>query len=323
MAKEKKEAEKAGEAGVETKELVKVSGVGQDVLDGIGGSMLPAFNPSMTLEQRRDTARQILTKTTRINASISIITGEALYETFENEYWKEWTFDAGGEEGIRNFASFAEYAEEELGMSKREADYHKNIYKKCILEIGLPIDAVRDFAWTKLASMYTILTKDNWMDVFEQVKDLSVSETKRFAAEYIAKRDGKEVPSSTGTRAESDPDADGKGGKITVNFAPEQLNNFNLAMDIAKSHSGSASLANNIDLIATDFVSMNAGSGLDGKLNKLDILIGNISRAYGVELVVKSTDSTKLLAGDDKAAKSEEARSRGRAIAKEKVTAGK
>jgi hypothetical protein len=272
----------AESAAIVTREPVKTSGVGSALWDNTFS--VPALKSDMPLEQRKQVIRETVKKTINVDDRLGLVQGELLYEVKKNDYWKEWTFDDKGEP--RNYKNFDEYIERELDMNRRKAYYLIDIYETFIVKLALPTSVLSDLEWSKAKELTKIIDKDNWPKLIDRIKTMSVSEVKEMAKEL------KGIKTSTGTRATSE---ESTSVRIPFVLAPDQAENVQEALKLAQSLSGSDKAGNNLDLICSEFITSAAGtSGLDGVVSRLDYHIANLKRVYGVDLEIKSVDSSKL-----------------------------
>jgi len=286
--------EVAGTATVAPTEIVKVSGVGSDIWSDVDASFVPVLKKDMPIEQRKSAVRDTIKKTLQVDDRLGIMQGELLFEVSKNGYWKEWTFTDKETSEIRNYKSFDEYVEQELDWKPRKSKYLIAIYEKFVVELGIPIETLREVEWSKAKELVKVIDQDNWQDLLEKIKDMSVVQVIEFARDLAGKE------KTPGTRAEKDPSATVKKSFV---LHPDQAENVENALKVAKAMTGSDKDGNNLDMICTEFVASAAGTGLEGTLAKLDLIISNIQRAFGVKLEVKEVDTDRLKAVEEKAAK--------------------
>lgn len=277
----------AGDADTTTKELVKVAGIGKDIVANV--NILPDLSKDMPLEQRKEVLRDTAKKLQGVDSRSKIVNGEILYEVSKNDYWKEWTYiNEAGE--AANYKNFAEYAEIELDLKKRMAYYLVDVYETFVITLGIPVEILREMDWTKALALKDVIDGDNWIELLDKTKSMSVREVKALAA--TIKKAGKETggKDDTATKAES--------GKVTISFHPEQLVNFNDAVTAAKEFAASDATNHCVDLICSEYLNGLLGTGISGFTMSLDRAVQNLERQFGVKVAIKEIDSerTKKLA---------------------------
>lgn len=285
------EAPVAAPAGEEivapaTEELIKVSGVASELL--AGGLGISPISPDLPIEQRRDAIRQSLKEVGAAGEKLGLVEGELLFEVSKNGYWKDYEFtDEKGEK--RKFASFEEYTQTELGMNRRKAFYLIDIYETYVVKLSLPKEVLGDLEWTKARELTKVITAENWSELLDKAKGMTVVQIQEMV---------KGMKSGTGTAADDGtaPSADAGDEMVKVAFklAPAQHENVMAALALAESMTKSDKKGHNLDLICSDFVASAAGMGAEGALTKLDLLIKNIERTFGVKLTLSEVDPEKF-----------------------------
>jgi len=284
MAEETKAAEVAGDVVEGGTELVKITGVSSEVLGSeAGGTFLPQLSEDMPLDQRKEVIRTSMKKAILVDDRLGLVQGELLYEVAKNGYWKEWTFTDASTGEIRNFKTFDEYVEVELDMKRRKAFYLISIYEKFVVELSLPVEILQSLEWSKAKELIPVINAENWTELLDRIKDMSVKQVIEMAAELKGAK--------AGTRADKEPTT-----TVTLSFKlhPEQAENVTNALKVAETMTGSDKPGNQLDLICTDFVAGAVGAGLEGALGKLDVVIANVERAFGVKLEVKEVDAARF-----------------------------
>lgn len=278
------EEDEDGEEETEVKELVKVDSSDLDFIGSGGNLVLPKFSDDMSIEQRSETARQGALAAVSLQAQNGVLTGHYLYEVFENEYWRSWTFeDETGER--RNFKNFNEYCDSELDMKSRNARYLVEVYKKYVVDLGLPSDVLKDINWTKALALKDVIDEENWQDLFEQTEEMSVAKTKQFVKDIKAggSADDDDAEGSTGTRAESEA---GEKHRVSFSLTDDQFESYEAALEIAKGLTNSDVLATNMDAIFVEFTTGAIGTDLNAKMASLESALQNLQRVYDVKLKI-------------------------------------
>jgi hypothetical protein len=266
----------APEAAKESRELVVTGGEGMAILAG-GLSGLPVITKDMSISERRDAIRVILKKTLDMPDRMDVLTGELLYEVHSNEYWKDFTDKFG--EDTRVYSSFEEYSEHELGIKRRKAYYLIKIYTKFVVELGLSLDILRTLEWSKACLVTEIIDADNWIEILDKLKTMSVAEIKAMVKELKG-----------GKASEASPT-----GTVKRQFVlhPEQAETVDAAVKLAGTMTGSDKEGFALEMICSDFLTSSAGSGFEGALTKLEVAIKTLERAYGVKLTLESVDTVR------------------------------
>lgn len=283
-AEEKPEIKEEEGEVEETTELVVTDGRSFDVLASGDSVFTNQLTADMDPEERKAKVREVLSATETMADRLNLVQGELLYEVTKNQYWKDWTFqDDEGEE--RPFSDFKEYCEGECGISQRKGRYLVSIYEKFVKDLDLPKEILMDLEWSKAKELISIINAENWKDLLDETADMSVRQVKELVASRKPTTEGK--PGKEGDVPEVTK-------PVTFKLAPEQLENVTNALKIAEGMSGSDKRGNQLDLICSDFVGTSAGaSGVEGGLAKLDIIIKNVERAFGVKLEVTEVDEER------------------------------
>jgi len=265
----------------EKKELVVTKGIGASLFDEVSSGLFVPIRDDLPAEQRRDAVREVLRQAVNADEKLSLVKGEMLFEASENAYWKEWTFKPQDEDSERPYASFEEYCENEIGLKKRSGQYLISIYKKFVVELELPKSVLKDMEWAKAKELVSIITAENAADYLDKISGMSLVQVKEFVG---AKK--RELKGEPGTSAEHEPGEAKK--KIMFNLNPDQLENVEGALSIAENLlGGSEDRAKQLDMICAEFKAGTVGMGVEGALTKLDIIMKDIERAFGVKLDVK------------------------------------
>ena len=280
MAKKKDEVEKSEVVTPveEKKELVVTKGVGATLFDESSSGLFVPIRDDLPIEQRRDAVRQVLMQAAVADDKLSLVKGEMLFEASENAYWKEWSFKPTDETTERAYASFDEYCQEEIGLKKRTGYYLISIYKKFVMELDLPRAVLKDLEWSKAKELVNIISAENAGDLLDKISGMSLSQVKNFVSDH------KKIAKGEKPDAEREPAETKK--KIQFNLNVDQLQNVNEALEIAGSLTDSDDKNKQLDMICAEFKAGTVGMGLEGALSKLDIIIKDIERAFGVKIEV-------------------------------------
>jgi hypothetical protein len=269
------------------KEMVLVGGKTLDMWSELATTFSAELDADMPIEQRRDAVRTVLVGSTQADEKLALVQGELLYEARENGYWKDWTFtDEEGED--RSFGSFEEFCLNEMGMKKRKAYYLIEIYQKFVVDLDLPKDVLKDLQWSKAKALCKVIDEDNWSDLLDKIGSMSLRQVEEMVK---AMKSGE---GASGSRSIADKEPSEEMVRINFKLHPDQAENVRAALDVAESMVGSDKKPSHaLDLICSDFMAGVAGTGLEGSLTKLDAIVKNIERAFGVELDVKGVDEDR------------------------------
>lgn len=255
---------------------------------------VPVLKASMSADERREAVRDVMKATSSMDDRLNLVAGEMLYEISRNGYWKEWEFTPEGASVSRKYETFEEYCECEHELKKRKAQYLKSIYEKFVVELELDVDTLRDLEWSKAKELQQIITKKTAAALLAKTKDWSLKKIQ----EHVRKVLGKTSPSST-------PDENRV--KIVFKCTAEQSENIYAALDFAKSMSKSDILSTNLDLICSDFLAGSSEKGLAGVMGKLDVIVANLERSFGVKIKIDVGDTERFEQLQKEAAEAEEA----------------
>lgn len=304
----KKSTKKEAEAKVEKKtddvevvesskegELVLAEGVGLDLWESSKESFLPQLKKEMSLAERKKTIRDCMKEAVQIDDKLNLVAGELLWEASKNGYWKEWEFtDDKGE--TRPYASFEEYTENELNMKRRKAFYLIKIYDKFIVELKLSSEELAGLQWSKAREIADVITPDNYKEVIERVSTMPVTAVKDYVKELKGK---KPIEGDTTGVTEGGGKEPEETVKLNFKLYPEQAENVKNALSIAETMTGSEKPGNQLDLICSEFVAGAVGMGLEGALAKLELVVKNVERAFGVKLSIEDIDSERYSKMDE------------------------
>lgn len=282
-------------------EPVVTTGLSLEIFKEGASHFVPALQKDMPLAERKVAVREVIRQSIQIDDKLQLVNGEMLYEVSKNKYWNEWEFADPKTGETRKFASFDEYCEVELDMKRRKAYYLMSIYEKYVVELKLPNDILKDMEWSKAKELVSVITEDNWPDLIDKIGKMSVPEVKELVR--TMKAAGTDGTSGATTPAEPDTTV-----RMAFKLHPDQAENVKAALAIAESMSGSDKPGNQLDLICSDFLASAVGSGVEGALAKLEVVIKNVERAFGVTLELKGVDEAryaKLGTGESKEKKAE------------------
>jgi len=254
-------------------EVAVPDGTGVQLFTG-SPSFVPQLNEEMPLEVRKTTIRDASRQFVAVDDKLQIAQGELLWEINENGYWREWTHDE------IPYETFNEYVDLELSMASRKARYLISIYAKFVVDLGLPMEVLAGLEWSKAKELVAIITEENWQDLLEQAKDMSVSEIKAMVKEM-----------------RSDGETDTVERETFVLHA-DQAQTLREAMAAAASIAPSEHKSVHLDMISTAFLALNVGEDENGAVMHLSHILRHIERAYGITLEVKAISEDYITAFD-------------------------
>lgn len=155
------------------------------------------------------------------------------------------------------YTTFSDYAEQELGLHRRNAEHLRRIYYVLEKELkGLNPILRRKFVGlgrSKARELVRVLTMQNaeeWITMAERVSYKELLATIKQSLEETDVEESVKGPSETPKPIES-------AKKRTFLLYPEQDSNVNLAISRAQEMSNSEKIGHNLDLICTDFLATN------------------------------------------------------------------
>lgn len=228
--------------------------------------------------------------------------------------------------------SFAEYAENELGLHQRKAERLRQIWGVIHAELDLPEIArerLRRIGWSKVRELCQVFTKTNyekWLDKAEHVSypilvRLVEDAKKRKAAKerapvvkQIEKQDASDLGNDDHPTVLEDADEDSHLSEAdiddlrpqespsidklkvrTFQLYPDQLDVVDQALERASELSNSRKPGHNLTMICTEFLAVNNF----GKANQENLLrhVARLEKALGIRLAAFDKESYELLYG--------------------------
>lgn len=267
-------------------EIVVGTGLGASLLGDGKSTFVPVLRDDMLPEQRQEVIRDTLVNSLDVPDRLGVMQGELLYEVSKNGYWKEWTYedDLSGE--IKKYDSFEDYTERELEMKGRKAAYLISIYEKFVVQLGIPQETLRGLQWSKAKELVPVIDEDNWNDLLSKLPHMTMKEVKAMV---------KKLKGVTSGHRESSSEPDEKMLRKSFSLTAEQAENLESALKVASALTASDKDGNNIDLICTDFIAGAAGTGgLEGVLDKIDVIKASLERAFGVTIKIEEIDAERF-----------------------------
>ena len=143
-------------------------------------STTPATDPAEGLEQlfsrlgtdlpraeRSHTVRKILQQAARTEDRLQLRMAELLFEAQQGRYWRDWGFD-----------SFKGFVEAECRFGHRKAQQLVEVYRKFVVELGVPPERMRRLEWSKAALAAGVIRNDNRDEFLQDLERLSYRDLK-------------------------------------------------------------------------------------------------------------------------------------------------
>ncbi|WP_029689431.1 hypothetical protein [Thermoanaerobacter sp. A7A] len=138
---------------------------------------------------------------------------DLLYEIWTNKYYKEY-----------DYSSFREFVDSVLDLNPRKAIFLVN-FKDKLLKLNKSWDDVKDIGWRKLATIYSILTQDNFKHWINLAHECSLKELSEHVKAY---KEGSFAPKEPKTR-------------MYFQFSEEELSIVQSALEEAKRQANTTS----------------------------------------------------------------------------------
>jgi hypothetical protein len=232
------------------------------------------------------------------------------------------------------YKSFAEYAEGELGLKRRKAEYLRNIGAKLFTDLaGIDKELkekLMSLGWTKVRVLTAVLKPRNVADWVAMAEKLSYPELTEAVRKYREKKAAdKEKKEQDGAVGASNAEASGEEEDENDDdplpetedvkwqhfmLYKEQNNTVEAAIERAKELSGSEKKGHNLEMICTDFLATNDFKKSDDPemkkryLAKMEELLGlkliaidpkKEDLVYGLVNLAKFADAMKQQEGKD------------------------
>ena len=195
---------------------------------------------------------------------------------------------------VWGYKSFAEYSEQELGVSSRKAYYLRRIWYTLNIELELE-DSVRKrliaLGWAKVREISRVLSAMNaerWATLGETS---NYSELEAAIKNYVNEHHG----SAKEARESEEGPVEAKVNFERFALVDEQNENVQKALDAAHKLSGSDVKSNNLDLICTDFLANNEFSASEDQ-NRM-VYLRKTESLLGVKIIAIDSLSNELVFG--------------------------
>lgn len=241
---------------------------------------------TLTEEERSTLCRTVLQQSLEIPYKLEVFQGELLYEVTRNKYWSGWEYEPSGEgSGFkRNYESFEEYVEGELGFKRRKAYDLIDIYRTFVVDLALSPSKLANISWSKARLVTKIVDAENADEILKKIEGMTVREVKEMA------KDMRDDPLGSPTSSSIEETL----VRVIFQLAPAQAENLTHALSVAQTISGSEKPSHNMDLICTDFLASSSTGGIEGALDKLETVKSSVERAFGVKLEIKEMDEERF-----------------------------
>jgi hypothetical protein len=211
------------------------------------------------------------------------------------------------------YKTFAEYAEEELGLKRRKAEYLRNIGAKLNQDLaGLDKD-MKDklvgLGWTKVRLLTSVLNLKNvpdWVELAERASYPELAEAvKKYRDKKLAAKVKKEEESEKGAEDDTTEEAEDEEEELpeTENLKWEhfmlyepQHGTVTAALNRAKELSGSDKKGHNLEMICTDFLATNEFKKADDPEAKKRY-IAKVEGLLGLKLIAIDPESESIVYG--------------------------
>jgi hypothetical protein len=204
---------------------------------------------------------------------------QALYEVYSGSYYIAW-----------GFASWKEYAECELELAPRKAQYLVSIqewFGRMRPEIQ---NWVQGLGWTKAKELVGVVTEENAKDWRNRLDGLSYRD---MMSELHRSDDGSgpnpdPLPSGT-----SNSSGDEKPQKKMFSLFSAQSENVEVAIEKAKKMANTEKEGHALDLICSDFLATNAG------VDTVSEMLGRFERSTGLYLIAYDKNDDCIVYGSE------------------------
>lgn len=233
----------------------------------------------------------------------------AVYDTpVDNDPNKGPVFHSWG------YASFGEYAEIELGLSKRRAERLRQIWMHYEVRLKGRLDRrlkqrLYALGWSKVREIATIVTPENaekWLELAEKSTYVALQqESRKFRARVEElrklKEGGQDVPEdfldeeNLLNQVNVDPD-DIKYKTKVFALAPDMQDNVEAALERASQLSHSKSSSRNLSLICMDFLATNDFKKSDDSENALRYL-NRLEQNLNLKIIATDPDTGEVVYG--------------------------
>jgi len=212
----------------------------------------------------------------------------SVLETTEDKTWELAIILETAYEGAMyrswGFESWKDYVDKELHLHIRKAQMLVRIQEKFKL-LSTEVQAwLRDLGWTKARMLVGIVTMENAAEWKNLVQGKTVAEIEKML---------KEAGDEGGEEGEPGESPEDTFKKVTLSLAQPQYDNYKRAIDKAEEISGSDKAGNLVDLICTEFLTLNA------PVETLQEYFIHIERSTGVKLMAYKEDTGTFVYGQD------------------------
>lgn len=210
-----------------------------------------------------------------------------------------------------NYSSFGEYAQVELGLKPRKAEYLRSIGFKFATDLAELDPVLKEelvaLGWTKLRELVKVLTIRNAAGWIERAKKLSQAElldlVKKHLEDRAARREGREMAELINAGGGAPVDADDE--NLPSEEKPswqhfmlfgDQAEPVCQALTRASELSNSDKKSHNLSLICTDFLATN-GFGTPNDPEMIKRYLNKLEGLLNVTLIAVAPDKSLLYLG--------------------------
>lgn len=204
---------------------------------------------------------------------------QALYEVYSGSYYIAW-----------GFASWKEYAECELELAPRKAQYLVSI-QEWFGRMRPEIQSwVQGLGWTKAKELVGVVTEENAKDWRNRLDGLSYRE---MMGELHRVDGGSESSDDALPSGASRASVDEKPQKKMFALFSAQSENVEVAIEKAKKMANTEKEGHALDLICSDFLATNAG------VDTVSDMLGRFERSTGLYLIAYDKNEDCIVYGSE------------------------
>lgn len=190
------------------------------------------------------------------------------------------------------YKTWKEYVEQELDFAIRKAQYLVQMWGYYGVKLGGHPEVrekIQEVGWSKAKELIDVVNENNvdeWVSKAKSMSSVQLIE--------LARNTMKALEEGEGTETSKKVDAF---KNKSFRLAPEQLSNVEAALTRSGELSSSDKPGNQLDLICTDFLATNAGTG-KGK-SAVQALLKKVEANLGVLIVAIDSESNGVVYGDE------------------------
>ena len=206
-----------------------------------------------------------------------------LYRAFDLGAHKSW-----------GFATWKEYAEQDIGMSLRKVQFLISIWDWFYVQINDREikEKLKGIGWSKVKEMVGVVTPENADEWIEKANRMNVIDFAEECRRFKKGEDGE-----TGDGGGTDVDKE-ESKRLSFKLMGDQIVTVEDALDMAKDITGSDKKGNLITLICTDYLAGNIFQGKKSNDMK-SLFLAKIEALLDVRIIAHSTSGEGLIYGKD------------------------